>query len=62
MTEAVRLLAWEGEEHLTWSRNARIDRASADRLRAIDDQLATKDAGQLVARCGQGSAHRSWCC
>jgi hypothetical protein len=62
MVDAVRLLTWEGEEHLTWGRNARIDRASADRLRAVNEQRAAKNAGQLVARCGEGSAYRSWRC
>ena len=61
MMEAVRLLPWEGEEHLVCRNNARINCASTDWLIAVNEQRAAEDAGQLVARCGEGSAHRAWC-
>ena len=58
MVKAVRSLTREGEEHLTCRGKARIDRAAADRLRAINDQRAAEDAGKFVARCGKRPAHR----
>jgi hypothetical protein len=40
----VRPLAWKGEEHLARGHEARIDRATAYGLGAVNDERATKQA------------------